>query len=142
MVMSSGPLVSVCIPLFNKCEHLAKTVGAILQQTYSPLEVVLSDNGSDDGSERIAQEFARRDQRVRYYRLRHTISVSQSWRCAWRLAQGEFVKIHSGDDTSLQRDFLERMVETMLRQPELGFTLCEARPVVEYTETGLSKEGF
>jgi len=136
--MSTPPLASICVPLFNKKDHLAKTLEAILAQTYSPLEVVLSDNGSTDGSSAIAQEFARRDGRVRYYRLEHTLNINESWRYCWRLGSGEFLKIHSGDDPTLPADFLQRMIEPMLSRPDLEFTVCAVEAVVEYPWVGTS----
>jgi len=131
--MITPPLASVCVPLFNKKDHLAKTLEAILAQTYARLEVVVSDNGSTDGSSAIAQEFARRDERVRYYRLENNLNINESWRYCWRLGSGEFLKIHSADDSTLPADFLERMIEPMLARPDLEFTVCAVEPVLEYT---------
>jgi len=136
--MSTPPLASICVPLLNKKDYVAKTLEAILAQTYAPLEVVVSDNGSTDGSSAIAQEFARRDSRVRYYRLEHNLNINESWRYCWRLAKGEFLKIHSADDPTLPADFLQRMIEPMLRAPELEFTVCPMQAVVEYAWVGMS----
>lgn len=140
--MSRVPLASLCIPLYNKAQHLARTLEAVLQQTYPNLEIVISDNGSSDGSSEIAQEHARRDARIRYHRLHSTLPINESWRYCWRLAQGEFVKLHSGDDSTLAADFLERMIEPMLRQQEFDFTICETQPIIEYTDTGLDPNQF
>jgi glycosyltransferase involved in cell wall biosynthesis len=134
------PLASICVPLYNKKDHLAKTLEVLLQQTYSPLEIVLSDNGSTDGSSAIAKEFAERDSRVRYYRLEHTVGINESWRYCWRLGKGEFLKIHSGDDPTLPADFLERMIEPMLARPGIEFTTCEMRAVVDYAWVGTSPD--
>src|ERR1700722_16030290 len=137
--MNQRPLATVCVPVFNKKPYLAKTLEVILSQTYSPLEVVVSDNGSTDGSGAVAQEFAARDSRVLYFRLESTININESWRYCYRLGQGEFLKLHSGDDTTLQSDFLERMIEPMLRQNEIEFTICPVRAMVEYSDTGLTQ---
>jgi glycosyltransferase involved in cell wall biosynthesis len=138
--MSQPSLASLCIPVYNKKEYLARTLESVLSQTYSPLEVIVSDNGSTDGSSEIAHDFANRDPRVRYFRLEHTVSINESWRYCWQLAQGDFVKLQGGDDSTLPPNFLEKMIEPMLRQPELEFTLCAMHPVVQYTATGYGPE--
>ena len=139
--MNTPPLCSICIPLYNKKEYLTRTLEAVLGQTYSNFEVVVSDNGSTDGSSEIAKDFANRDSRVRYFRLEHTVNVNESFRYVFQCAQGEFIKLHSGDDTTLPANFLERMIEPMLARPELEFTVCAVRSIVEYCDTGYSAEG-
>jgi hypothetical protein len=134
--MNTGPLASICVPVYNKKAQLAKTIEALLAQTYGSLEIVLSDNGSTDGSSEIAQEFARRDSRVCYYRLEHNVSINESWRYCLRLGQGEFLNIHSADDPTLPTDFLERMVTPMLSRPDVEFTVCPTRAVVDYAWVG------
>src|SRR5271168_3507966 len=129
--MNQPPLCSICVPLYNKKPYLAQTLETVLGQTYSNIEVVISDNGSTDGSSEIAREFASRDSRVRYFRLENTVDVNESFRYCFQLAQGEFIKQHSGDDTTLPANFLERMIAPMLHQPELEFAVCAVRPVVE-----------
>ena len=59
--MNQPPLCSICVPLYNKKEYLTQTLETVLGQTYSNIEVVISDNGSTDGSSEIAREFASRD---------------------------------------------------------------------------------
>jgi glycosyltransferase involved in cell wall biosynthesis len=56
--MADGPLVSVVIPCFNGEKYLAEAIRSALCQTYRPLEVIVVDDGSTDGSRRIIDEFA------------------------------------------------------------------------------------
>jgi glycosyltransferase involved in cell wall biosynthesis len=57
-------LVSVVIPAHNREAHLARALESVLAQTYSELEVLVVDDGSEDGTRRIAEEYARKDSRV------------------------------------------------------------------------------
>ena len=58
-------LISVIVTVYNIREYLPKAVDSILFSTYQNLEVLLIDDGSTDGSERICDEYAKKDGRVR-----------------------------------------------------------------------------
>lgn len=53
-------LISVIVTVYNIREYLPKAVDSILSSTYQNLEVLLIDDGSTDGSERICDEYAKR----------------------------------------------------------------------------------
>ena len=57
--------VSVIIPIYNVQEYLDECINSIVKQTYQNLEIILVDDGSDDGSSSICDEFARMDQRIK-----------------------------------------------------------------------------
>jgi glycosyltransferase involved in cell wall biosynthesis len=51
-----APLVSVCIPTFNGELFIAETIDCVLKQTYKPIEVIVSDDGSIDRTLAIIEE--------------------------------------------------------------------------------------
>ena len=51
--MTSYPLISVIVPVYNCASYLGKCVGSLLAQTYPNLEIVLVDDGSSDKSPQI-----------------------------------------------------------------------------------------
>jgi chlorobactene glucosyltransferase len=60
-----GKLMSVIIPARNEAETIATVVGSILASTYEPLEVIVVDDGSTDGTGAIVRGLAADDQRLR-----------------------------------------------------------------------------
>ena len=59
------PLLSVVVPVYNVEEYLAECLDSILAARDVPLEVIVVDDGSPDGSAKIARKYARRDARVK-----------------------------------------------------------------------------
>ena len=58
-------LISVIVPIYNVYEYLSCCIESILHQTYKILEIILVDDGSTDGSERICNQYANNDHRVK-----------------------------------------------------------------------------
>ncbi|MBD2552242.1 glycosyltransferase [Limnothrix sp. FACHB-708] len=136
---SQYPLVSICIPLYNKSEFFRQTIESIQSQTYENLEIVISDNGSTDGSWEIAAEYANLDSRIRLYRSETTISANESFRRAILLANGEILKLQCADDY-LSPDFVAQMTAPLLASTDTDFTVCKVQPVFERVSHALSQK--
>lgn len=64
----SQPLVSVVTPFHNTASYLAQCIESVLAQSYPQFEYILVDNCSTDGGGEIAENYARRDSRIRLIR--------------------------------------------------------------------------
>jgi glycosyltransferase involved in cell wall biosynthesis len=62
---AAGPLVSVIIPAYNAEAFIGATLDSVLSQTYRSLEVVVVDDGSSDGTERLVRVVAPAERRGR-----------------------------------------------------------------------------
>ena len=66
--------ISVIVPIYNAEDYLLKSISAISCQTYKNLEIILIDDGSTDGTLKICQEFAQKDDRIKVYTQKNNIS--------------------------------------------------------------------
>ncbi len=124
------PLVSVVVPMLNAADTIERTLHALMMQTYANLQVIVSDNGSTDGSGDLAEAYSNKiGSPVRYHRLECTVSQNESWRYAYRLAHGDLVILHAADDFTLAPDFIEKMAAPLIADPSLGFSVCAMQVV-------------
>lgn len=94
-----GPLFSICIPTFNRREMLCQAIRSAINQTYDNIEVVISDNASDDGTSEAVRALA--DPRIRYFRNDTNIGGAGNWERCVHLARGQFFSWLQDDDLLL-----------------------------------------
>lgn len=106
------PRVSIGLPVRNGERHLAGALRSVLDQSDDRLELVISDNASDDGSEEICRQFARADPRVRYHRQPHDVGLVNNFNAVLHLARGTYFK-WLGDDDWLMPTYVSRCAEVL-----------------------------
>ena len=118
---SDQPLVTVITPIYNSAEYLAECIESVLRQTYQNWEYILVDNCSTDGSDRIAADYAARDQRLRLIRNTQFLSQVRNFNSALRHISPEsrYCKMVQSDDWIFP-ECLERMVTIAESDPSVG----------------------
>lgn len=113
-----NPLVSVVMSVRDGERTIAQAVRSVLSQTLAELELIVIDDGSDDGTAKIVADDARRDPRLRL--LSHgKRGLAESLNRGIAAARGDFIARLDADDLSLP-DRLARQVECMDSLPELA----------------------
>lgn len=107
------PKISVIVPVYNAEPYLRRCVDSILSQTFSDFELLLVDDGSQDHSGIICDEFADRDKRITVIHKPNT-GVSDTRNRALDLASGEFVIFMDADDYWLFDTVLEQLYEAVV----------------------------
>lgn len=90
-------LISVIVPVYNIKEYLERCVDSILAQTWGNLEVLLVDDGSDDGTEKLVDELGERDDRIRVFHKKNGGS-SSARNLGIREAKGTYIGFVDSDD--------------------------------------------
>ena len=119
--------VSIGLPVFNGERYLKQALDSILAQTFQDFELVISDNGSNDGTEIICRAYATRDRRIRYQRQTYTHGVTWNFRQVALLASGDYFLWVAADDT-LDPSYVERCLEVLQQHPEV--VLCYSKAIV------------
>ena len=95
--MSPAPLLSIGVPVYNGERYLAEALDSALSQEYTPLEIVISDNGSTDSTPDICRRYEH-DARVRSVRSSETIDPIANFSRALSLARGTYFTWLAHDD--------------------------------------------
>ena len=94
----SGMLISVIVPVYNiESEYLERCIRSICNQTYKNLEIILVDDGSNDGSGIICDKFAMEDSRIRVFHKENGGS-SSARNLGIKEAKGEYIGFIDSDD--------------------------------------------
>lgn len=116
-------LVSVTIPFYNAERFIAETIESVLAQAYPSWELLLVDDGSNDGSTNIAKSYTARYPDKIFY-LEHqghrNLGVNAARNLGARSSRGEFLAFLDSDDIWLPAK-LEANVASMTAHPEVGF---------------------
>lgn len=101
-------LISVIVPVYNAEKYFKDCLESILNQTYSNLELIVIDDGSDDHSAEIARVY-KYDTRVHVY-TQENQGVASARKNAVEYANGDYVVFFDADDY-IDQDYLEQLIE-------------------------------
>lgn len=114
----AAPRLTIGLPVYNGERFLAESIDALLAQTFTDFELIVCDNASTDGTERIARDYAARDPRVRYLRHERNLGAARNHNIPVEVGRGELFKWASDDDLYAP-DLLRRCVEALDSRPEV-----------------------
>jgi glycosyltransferase EpsH len=91
------PKVSVCVPVYKTEAFIRRCLDSLLAQTLSDIEIVIVNDGSPDGSQRIIEEYAQRDQRI-IHMTQPNSGLGATRNAGIKLASGDYVAFVDSDD--------------------------------------------
>lgn len=97
-VIMNKPTFSIIVPVYNTEAYLRPCLDSIVAQTYADFEVIMVDDGSDDGSAAICKEYTESDNRFSYY-FKENGGVSSARNVGIEKARGEWLFFIDSDDT-------------------------------------------
>ena len=114
-----APLVSVTIVTYNSQRHIQRCLDSALAQTYGPLEVVVADNGSSDGTLDILESYGGR---ILLIRNNANVGFAMGQNQAIAASRGGWV-LTLNPDVRLQPDFIANLVDSAHIDGRIG-VLC------------------
>lgn len=110
--------VSIGVPVYNGENYLAQTLDSLLAQRFSDFEIVISDNGSTDGTAEICRSYQTTDKRIRYFRSATNLGAAWNHNHVVELCSAPLFKWSSHDDLH-EPSFLEGCVAILDSDPDV-----------------------
>lgn len=130
-------LISVIVPVYNVRDYLSKCIYSIINQSYKNIEILIVDDGSTDGSEKLCDDFAKRDKRVRVIHKKNE-GLSSARNTGLDIAKGNYIGFVDSDDY-IAEDMYESLIEYM--DKEIDIVCCGTIYVTNNPMSG-KREGY
>lgn len=118
--VSKQPLVSVLVGVYQQVNVVEETLRSIISQTYSNLEIIVSDDCSTDGSRELLAEFAKTDPRIRLFLQEKNLGNAGNYNFLAAAATGKYVSVFAGDDV-MCKDKIETQIAQLEKNPHASF---------------------
>ena len=125
--MTEAPLISTIIPLFNCEKYVGAAIESILAQNYQPMQIIVVDDGSTDGSAAVARSFPQVE-----YHFQENAGVASALNKGLAEAKGEFIAFLDSDDLWMEGK-LKLELDAFARDPDLDMVMGN---VEQFRETG------
>lgn len=115
--LEQHPLVSILIPTHNRPHYLELALKSAISQTYSKIEIVISDNSETADTKEIIEPYLK-DKRIKYY-WKPGCSIQENWSTCFENSSGDYVN-YLMDDDLFHPQKIERMIHLFLKHPRVG----------------------
>lgn len=91
------PELSIIVPVYNTARYLTQCIDSITKQTFKNWELILVDDGSEDGSSELCDEWCQKDARIKVIHKQNT-GQADSRNQALKICQGAYIGFVDSDD--------------------------------------------
>ena len=119
------PLVSIGLPVFNGESSLRLAIDSLLDQTFGDFELVISDNASSDRTESLCRTYAKKDNRIRYFRQDVNLGAEANYSFVLERSVGKYFMWAAADDVR-SPDFIELNLKFLENNTDY---VCSISPV-------------
>ena len=114
-----SPEVSVIIPIYNGSNYLNDAVNSIRMQSFTNWEMLLLDDGSQDGSFELAEYLSHTDSRIHVNHHEKNLGLATTMNHLVKLAKGRYIAVQEQDDVSCP-DRLWKEYEVLTKKKDVG----------------------
>ena len=115
-------MISVLMLTYNRENMVSRAIESILKQTYKDFEFIIVDNGSTDSSGRIADEYAKKDDRIIVIHIGTGMGIASARNIAVDAANGDYYAFIDDDDW-VEPDYLEFLLK-LLTENNADISIC------------------
>ncbi len=120
-------MISVVLPTYNGEKYLKQSIDSIQWQTYQDWELIVVDDCSSDRTGEIAEEYAKKDDRIIVVHNSHNCKLPASLNIGFGMAKGQYYTWTS-DDNAYSKDAFEQMLFS-LKQTNADFVFADMEAI-------------
>lgn len=124
--MAKSPLISICIPAYQRAEYLRRLLESICTQNFSDFEVLITDDSYDDSVKALVDQFSD-VLPLRYIKNPYSLGTPANWNAAIKYARGEWIKLMHDDDWFASTDALSLFAQASKSDVRFIFSDYENR---------------
>lgn len=130
--------ISVIIPVYNVEQYLSQCIDSVISQTYKNLEIILVNDGSQDRSGRICDDYAEKDLRIRVLHQKNS-GVSVARNAGISIAIGQYITFVDSDDWILP-EMYENMMNCVKDSSPIDVVMCDTAVVSKTSKHEVSEK--
>lgn len=96
--VSSEPLVSIGMPIYNEAKFLSEALDSVISQTYTNIEIIISDNASTDDTQKLCEEYAAKHPHIQFHRQNTNLGATANFEFVVKHAKGKYFMWAAGHD--------------------------------------------
>jgi len=126
----SNPLVSICIPTYNGESFIGEAMESAINQTYRPLEIIVSDDASSDTTLEIIKSFIPKTDIPIRISHHNPSGIGANWNNSVKKSSGEYIKFLFQDDL-LKPDCIQSMIKLATEDEDIGIVFSQRELIVD-----------
>lgn len=131
MRINSSPKVSIIVPVYNVKKYIAQCIDSVLEQKYTNIELILIDDGSNDGSEVVCEEYAKKDDRIKVIHKKNE-GQSVARNIGIDIASGKYLYFLDSDDYIKEDIFIHNI--PIMEENGLDLILFSCKTIYDEVE--------
>ena len=124
------PLISICIPAYQKPQYVVRLLQSVLKQSYKQVEIIISDDSPDEDIKEAIASF-NNQLTIHYFHNQPALKSPRNWNAVIEKATGELLVLMHQDDWYHTANALETYVNTFEQNPQADFVFCRNTAVDE-----------
>lgn len=117
------PLVSICIPVYNTVNYIEETINCFLNQTYKNIEIIITDDCSNDGTWELLLAKYSKNSILRLFKNDINLGIGDNWNVCYEKCLGDYVIIANADDL-YNINFVQKAIDMFQSNEKIEYIVC------------------
>ena len=124
--------IDILIPTYNRKDYLKKAIDSILKQSYKNINIIISDNNSNDWTNELVNEYLSKYGNIFYYKQEKNIWPWNNYKkCLYEYAKSDYILFLSDDDELFDEKYIEKAIEVIKNNKDIVIVMSNTKLVYD-----------